>query len=115
MQNHSRSDEFISDFCDAALFKEHPLFKNDKHALQIVAYYDEVETANCLGSHAGHNSKLGEFETNICNPICHRKHLSLFRYVLLHLGKSEARIAVYAQSNSTYSMCILSNIGQIWF
>ena len=89
MQTHSRSDGFISDFCDAALFKEHPLFKNDKHALQIVAYYDEVETANCLGSHAGHNSKLGKFIYSTCNPVCHRKHLFVFRYVLLHFGQSE--------------------------
>lgn len=80
----SRSCKTIHDLmnssptCDAALLKEHPLFKNNKHALQIVTYYDEVETANCLGSHAGHNSKLGEFEINICNPICHRKHLSLY-------------------------------------
>ena len=82
------NDGFISDFCDAALFKEHPLFKNDKHALQIVAYYDEVETANCLGSHAGHNSKLGKF-INEHAILCHRKHLSVYRYVLLYFGQSE--------------------------
>ena len=85
------NDGFISDFCDAALFKEHPLFKNDKHALQIVAYYDEVETANCLGSHAGHNSKLGKsIKFYSIHAILYvTENTCLFRYVLLHFGQSE--------------------------
>lgn len=62
MTPHSRTDEFIADFCDAQLFKQHPLFGKDESALQIILYYDEVETANCLGSHAGYNSKLGKHE-----------------------------------------------------
>ena len=68
MQTHSRSDEFIADFCNAALFKEHPLFTNDKHALQIVAYYDEVETANCQGSTTGWHWTSSDQLYTIDNP-----------------------------------------------
>lgn len=60
MEKHTRSDGLIADFCDAGLFKSHSLFQSQEHAFQIIAYYDEVETANCLGSHAGYNSKLGK-------------------------------------------------------
>ena len=60
MKKHAQSDGFIADFCDASLFKNHPLFRSQEHSFQIIAYYDEVETANCLGSHAGYNSKLGK-------------------------------------------------------
>lgn len=67
MTPHYRADEFIGDF------KQHPLFGQDNTALQIVMYYGEVETANCLGSHAGYNCKLGKlscialFPDGICN------------------------------------------------
>ena len=37
--------------CDGEVFKEHPLFSTDSNALQIVIYYDDVETANTLGSY----------------------------------------------------------------
>ena len=41
------------------MFKSHPLFKEDPLALQIIAYYDDVEVCNPLGSHRGIN-KLGK-------------------------------------------------------
>lgn len=60
LQGHSRTDEYIADFCDGELFKEHALFKN-KHLnlLQLVMYFDEVEVCNPLAGHAGVH-KLGE-------------------------------------------------------
>ena len=39
------------DFCDAATFRNHPLFSQDPEALQIIGYYDELEVCNPLGSH----------------------------------------------------------------
>ena len=45
--------DLLYDFCDGQLFKEHPLFSVDKHALQLVVYTDEVETVNPLGSYRG--------------------------------------------------------------
>lgn len=46
-----RIDGNIEDFCDGATFKNHPLFKEDPEALQIIAYFDELEVCNPLGSH----------------------------------------------------------------
>lgn len=54
-QSHNN---FIYDYCDGEFFKEHPLFSVNKHALQLIVYYDEVETANPLGSYRGQH-KLG--------------------------------------------------------
>ena len=49
---HTNLDnEFLFDFCDASLFKTHPLFSIDVNALQIVAYYDELEVVNPIGSY----------------------------------------------------------------
>ena len=39
------------DFCDGTLFRDHPLFTSDPLALQILAYFDELEVCNPLGSH----------------------------------------------------------------
>ena len=44
--------------CDGSQFKSHPLCKNDKNALQIVAYYNELEVCNPLGA-AAKVHKLG--------------------------------------------------------
>ena len=49
---HQRSDAFLEDFCDGSAFKAHPIFSVDPAALQIIAYFDEVEVCNPLGSHA---------------------------------------------------------------
>lgn len=50
--------EFLFDFSDGRLYKEHPLFRDDKNALQLIIYFDEVEVANPLGSYHGVH-KLG--------------------------------------------------------
>ena len=36
--------------CDGEFFKTHPIFSEDPTALQIMAYYDDVEVVNPLGS-----------------------------------------------------------------
>ena len=41
----------IEDFCDGSIYNSHLLFSQDSTALQIVAYYDELEICNPLGSH----------------------------------------------------------------
>ena len=53
-------DGRIEDFCDGELFKSHALFSKDPKALQIIAYYDELEVCNPLGSHVK-THKLGLF------------------------------------------------------
>ena len=54
------ADGFLYDFCDGEIYKQHPLFSTDKQALQIVMYFDEVETTNPLGSYRGVH-KLGMY------------------------------------------------------
>ena len=46
-----RTDGILEDFCDAGLFKHHPLFSTDAYALQIIGYFDELEICNPLGTH----------------------------------------------------------------
>ena len=41
----------IQDFCDGTIFSKHPIFSHDPQALQIIAYFDELEICNPLGSH----------------------------------------------------------------
>ena len=53
-----RNDGVIEDICDGQIFKQHPLFSQDPCALQIIAYYDEVELCNPLGTHVKQH-KLG--------------------------------------------------------
>lgn len=43
-------DNVLSDFCDGSFFKDHPLYSIDTHALQIVAFFDELEVINPIGS-----------------------------------------------------------------
>ena len=53
-----QADSYLNDFCDGTLFKSHPLFSIDQQALQIIAYFDELEVANPLGSYVAKH-KLG--------------------------------------------------------
>ena len=48
---HQRLDDKLEDFCDGELFNNHPLFSTDPYALQIIAYFDELEVCNPLGTH----------------------------------------------------------------
>ena len=36
--------------CDGHSFREHPLFREDSHSLQVQLYYNDVELCNPLGS-----------------------------------------------------------------
>ena len=56
--HNSHIDEQLNDFCDGTIFHSHPLFNSDPHTLQIVAYYDEIEVVNPLGSYV-RKHKLG--------------------------------------------------------
>ena len=49
----------LGDLCDGEVFREHVIFSANPNALQIVAYYAEVELANPLGSKAKKN-KIGK-------------------------------------------------------
>ena len=46
--------------CDGKALVDHPLFGCDSKALQLVAYYDELEVCNPLGA-AAKRHKVGAF------------------------------------------------------
>ena len=41
----------IVDVCDGNVFRTHPLFSSDPSALQIIAFFDELELCNPPGTH----------------------------------------------------------------
>lgn len=47
---HGSRDGILWDICDGDMFRKHPLFSTDEKAIQIIAYYDEIELCNPLGS-----------------------------------------------------------------
>ena len=51
----------MGDFCDSQAYKDNSLFQEDKSALQIQLYYDDVEAVNPLGSNTKVH-KLGMYE-----------------------------------------------------
>ena len=44
-------NSILKDYCDGDLYRSHPLFSQDCYALQIVAYFDELELCYPLGTH----------------------------------------------------------------
>lgn len=48
----------LNDFCDGSMFKTHPMFESNPNALQVIAYYDELEVVNPIGSYVKKH-KLG--------------------------------------------------------
>ena len=75
-----RTDDKLEDFCDGQLFKTHPLFSADPMALQIIAFYDEVELCNPLGTHVKKH-KLGILLFTLGN--IHPKYRSSLRTIQL--------------------------------
>lgn len=58
LKSHASTDGVLRDFCDATYVTKHPLFSVDPRSIQIIAYFDEVEVCNALGSSAKKH-KLG--------------------------------------------------------
>ena len=54
----------LSDFCDADVFKSHPLFSTEYQALQLLFFFDELEICNLLGSRAN-THKIGKLKIRI--------------------------------------------------
>ena len=48
------------DYCDGQFYKQHPLYMMEPDALQLIAYYDDIETSNPIGSHRTKH-KLGKY------------------------------------------------------
>ena len=80
------SSRLLHDFCDVIL-GTHPLFSNNKQALQIVAYYDEIEVTNPLGSYVLKH-KLGCLFFFLANIRPHFRSTYLSSY-LVGVARSE--------------------------
>ena len=78
-----RSDNRMEDFCDGNLYKNHPIFSTDPLALQIIAYYDELELCNPLGTHTKQH-KLGLIFFSLGN--IHPKYRSSFKAMYLAIA-----------------------------
>ena len=81
LRGHQRHDELLADYCDATAYKSHPLFSDDCQALQIMAYYDDVEVCNPLGSRA----KKRKCECACLNVHMYKKKSCLCMTIMLHL------------------------------
>ncbi len=79
-QRKHDADDIVEDFCDGTVFKNHPIFSNDPHALQVIAYHDELELCNPLGSHVKQH-KLGIVFYSLAN--IHPKHRSRLKSIYL--------------------------------
>jgi len=79
---HAHTDGKIEDFCDATLFKQCPLFSKNPLALEIIAYYDELELCNALGSHVK-KQKVGIVSFTLGN--IHPKYRSKLKVINLVL------------------------------
>ena len=58
LRSADHQDNLMYDLSDGCMFKKHAFFKSNPNGLQVIAYYDEVETCNPLGSSSG-KFKLG--------------------------------------------------------
>lgn len=58
LNSHQCNSLTLNDFCDGETFRAHPLFTADPYALQIVAYFDELEVVNPIGTYVKKH-KLG--------------------------------------------------------
>lgn len=47
---HGSESDVLKDMCDGSIFQSHLCFSIDKKAIQIIAYFDEIELCNPLGS-----------------------------------------------------------------
>lgn len=79
----------MEDFCDGALYKNHPIFSTDPLALQVIAYYDELELCNPLGTHVKKH-KLGIVFFSLGN--IHPKYRSSYKAIYLAIAASSVVI-----------------------
>ena len=95
LRGHKVQDEHLGDFCDGSLFKNHPLFSVEPHALQIMLYFDELEVCNPLGSSAKVH-KLGMCVVLFEVGIIYILHACACRCFLLSTRKHISKIQKFA-------------------
>lgn len=95
--------QYMYDFSDGQVYKEHPLFCADGDALQLVIYTDEVETANPLGSYRGQHK--------LCNFLHYRYlHVLSHTYCIIQVSFTtllEILSQCYAHPSDAYSLLLV--------
>ena len=82
------------------MFEDHLIFSQNPQAIQIVAYFDEMETANALGPRASKNNKLGLIILFKYDYTCKQLILLICRCCVLHDCKFRAAHEVKTGCNS---------------
>ena len=79
----------VSDFCDGSVYKKHSLFSSDSDvcSLEIMAYYDDVEVCNPLGSRAKKH-KLGMYVLWRFHSCYDAYYISVLLYTWEYLSKA---------------------------
>ena len=78
----------MGDYCDGIIFKQHPLFSFEPHALQIILYFDDLELCNPLGTSAKIH-KIGKDNEKVCTEHA-LLYMNYCRSILLSVGKPES-------------------------
>ncbi|XP_070571527.1 uncharacterized protein [Ptychodera flava] len=74
------TNEIYADFCNGEAFRNHPVFQEDRRALQVIAYEDDLEVVNPLGSKVKIH-KIAVFYWFLGN--IHPRHRSSARHIHL--------------------------------
>ena len=87
LRPHAQTDGLLADFCDGSLFQSHPVFQDHLEALQLIAYFDEVEVCDPLASHSGVHKLGTSIHLVMCSPASFPFHFftGLFYYTLGNL------------------------------
>ncbi|CAC5390282.1 unnamed protein product [Mytilus coruscus] len=83
INDHQSGENYLRDFCDGDLFRNHALFSSGHTALQIIFYFDEFTASNPIG-HKVKNFKIGAFYMTLGNiPPKYRSQLYTIQLVAL--------------------------------
>ena len=88
---HQLVENKFGDICDGTVYADYPIFSQNQQAIQIVAYFDEMETANALGAKAAKNNKLGII-------------ISKFYSSAIRLQPHRCSLLLYCQLRATYEI-----------
>lgn len=84
LRDNKRCDGLIGDYCDGHFITGNSYFQDVPNALQLVMYYDEVETCDVLASHRGVH-KLGIVFTYSKYNVHWFHVLGVFYYTIANL------------------------------
>lgn len=91
LRGHQKEDNLLSDYCDGSIYKSHPLFSTSGSiSLEILAYYDDAEVCNPLGSRAKKHKLGKDMHVHVHIHLCVYNNLTFndrvvisFHYLIL--------------------------------